>query len=110
MIRLHLSHAVNEVQLMFSGRVIFYRSILGTILMFCMVFTTLGPITKLMVVSGQQWTGTNSINYYAPQIFGQLGITGATFLSRARCLFQHPVCQARVQASWLLALYVPTQS
>jgi len=26
--------------------------------------------------TGQQWTGTNSINYYAPQIFAQLGISG----------------------------------
>ncbi|KAF8517356.1 MFS quinate transporter-like protein QutD [Hysterangium stoloniferum] len=48
-----------QVKLMFSGRIIFYRSILGTILMFW-----------------QQWTGTNSINYYAPQIFSQLGISG----------------------------------
>ncbi|PZD26395.1 AraJ, Arabinose efflux permease [Pyrenophora tritici-repentis] len=26
----------------------------------------------------QQWTGTNSINYYAPQIFKQIGLAGST--------------------------------
>jgi SP family sugar:H+ symporter-like MFS transporter len=33
----------------------------------------------------QQWTGTNSINYYAPQIFKQIGLTGPSsglFVSR----------------------------
>ena len=33
----------------------------------------------------QQWTGTNSINYYAPQIFKQIGLTGnwsGLFVSR----------------------------
>ncbi|KAF8513749.1 general substrate transporter [Gautieria morchelliformis] len=49
-----------QFRTMFSGRVIFYRSILGTLLMFA-----------------QQWTGTNAINYYAPQIFSNLGISGA---------------------------------
>lgn len=26
----------------------------------------------------QQWTGTNSINYYAPQIFKQIGLAGSS--------------------------------
>ncbi|KAF8584693.1 general substrate transporter [Ramaria rubella] len=50
-----------QIRTMFSGRIIFYRSILGSLLML-----------------GQQWTGTNSINYYAPQIFSNLGIMGTT--------------------------------
>ncbi|EMD60332.1 hypothetical protein GGP41_008296 [Bipolaris sorokiniana] len=42
-----------------SGKKMFYRSSFVVILMFW-----------------QQWTGTNSINYYAPQIFQQIGLTG----------------------------------
>jgi SP family sugar:H+ symporter-like MFS transporter len=42
-----------------SNRSIFYQVSMGVILMFW-----------------QQWTGTNSINYYAPQIFSSIGIQG----------------------------------
>ncbi|KAJ7592913.1 general substrate transporter [Mycena floridula] len=31
-----------------------------------------------LVMFFQQWTGTNSINYYSPQIFASLGISGTT--------------------------------
>ncbi|KIJ54836.1 hypothetical protein M422DRAFT_24727 [Sphaerobolus stellatus SS14] len=51
---------MQQARTMFSSGVVFYRSILGVILMFW-----------------QQWTGTNSINYYAPQIFAELGISGS---------------------------------
>lgn len=44
-----------------SSKKIFYRSSFAVILMFW-----------------QQWTGTNSINYYAPQIFKQIGLTGGS--------------------------------
>ncbi|KAF2625771.1 general substrate transporter [Macroventuria anomochaeta] len=44
-----------------SNKKIFYRSSFAVILMFW-----------------QQWTGTNSINYYAPQIFKQIGLTGGS--------------------------------
>jgi len=43
-----------------SSKKMFYRTSFGIILMFW-----------------QQWTGTNSINYYAPQIFQKIGLTGA---------------------------------
>jgi hypothetical protein len=42
-----------------SGKKMLYRSSFVVLLMFW-----------------QQWTGTNSINYYAPQIFKQIGLTG----------------------------------
>ncbi|KAH7091515.1 general substrate transporter [Paraphoma chrysanthemicola] len=44
-----------------SSKKMFYRTSFGVILMFW-----------------QQWTGTNSINYYAPQIFKQIGLTGTS--------------------------------
>ena len=44
-----------------SNKKIFYRSSFAVVLMFW-----------------QQWTGTNSINYYAPQIFKQIGLTGGS--------------------------------
>ena len=44
-----------------SGKRMLYRSSFVVILMFW-----------------QQWTGTNSINYYAPQIFKQIGLTGGS--------------------------------
>ncbi|KAJ7288041.1 general substrate transporter [Mycena rebaudengoi] len=31
-----------------------------------------------LVMFGQQWTGTNAINYFSPQIFANLGISGTT--------------------------------
>ncbi|KAK7033277.1 general substrate transporter [Favolaschia claudopus] len=31
-----------------------------------------------LVMFGQQWTGTNAINYFSPQIFASLGISGTT--------------------------------
>ncbi|POS86071.1 hypothetical protein EPUL_002536 [Erysiphe pulchra] len=43
----------------FENRRVFYRVIMGAILMFW-----------------QQWTGTNSINYYTPQIFSSIGLQG----------------------------------
>jgi SP family sugar:H+ symporter-like MFS transporter len=42
-----------------AGKKMLYRSSFVVLLMFW-----------------QQWTGTNSINYYAPQIFKQIGLTG----------------------------------
>jgi SP family sugar:H+ symporter-like MFS transporter len=42
-----------------SSKTMFYRSSFAVILMFF-----------------QQWTGTNSINYYAPQIFKKIGLAG----------------------------------
>ncbi|PSN72138.1 MFS quinate transporter-like protein QutD [Corynespora cassiicola Philippines] len=44
-----------------SSKRMFYQSSLGVILMFW-----------------QQWTGTNSINYYAPQIFQSIGLKGTS--------------------------------
>jgi SP family sugar:H+ symporter-like MFS transporter len=44
-----------------SSKKMFYRTSFGVILMFW-----------------QQWTGTNSINYYAPQIFKQIGLVGTS--------------------------------
>ncbi|KAI9495473.1 general substrate transporter [Zychaea mexicana] len=35
-------------------------------------------IIGIMIGVCQQWTGTNAINYYAPQMFQQIGITGET--------------------------------
>jgi MFS family permease len=52
-----------------SGKKMLYRSSFVVILMFW-----------------QQWTGTNSINYYAPQIFKSIGLTGPSsglFVSNA---------------------------
>lgn len=44
-----------------SSKKMFYRTSFGIILMFW-----------------QQWTGTNSINYYAPQIFKSIGLVGTS--------------------------------
>jgi MFS family permease len=44
-----------------SSKKMFYRTSFGVILMFW-----------------QQWTGTNSINYYAPQIFREIGLVGTS--------------------------------
>lgn len=44
-----------------SSKVMFYRTSFAVILMFW-----------------QQWTGTNSINYYAPQIFQSIGLKGTS--------------------------------
>ncbi|KIX08546.1 uncharacterized protein Z518_03202 [Rhinocladiella mackenziei CBS 650.93] len=35
-------------------------------------------IMAIGLMTAQQWTGTNAINYYAPTIFTNLGITGTT--------------------------------
>lgn len=48
-----------QLRMAFADRVTTYRVFIGALLMFF-----------------QQWTGTNSINYYSPQIFKSLGITG----------------------------------
>ncbi|KAJ9477153.1 Quinate permease [Pseudozyma hubeiensis] len=48
-----------QFRMAFSDRITTYRVFIGALLMFF-----------------QQWTGTNSINYYSPQIFKSLGITG----------------------------------
>ncbi|GAK62621.1 MFS quinate transporter QutD [Moesziomyces antarcticus] len=50
---------VQQLKMAFSDRVTTYRVFIGALLMFF-----------------QQFTGTNSINYYSPQIFKSLGITG----------------------------------
>lgn len=44
-----------------SSKKMFYRTSFGVVLMFW-----------------QQWTGTNSINYYAPQVFEQIGLVGTS--------------------------------
>lgn len=44
-----------------SSKQMFYQSSIGVILMFW-----------------QQWTGTNSINYYSPQIFESVGLSSAS--------------------------------
>ncbi|KAJ4423891.1 hypothetical protein N0V82_001475 [Gnomoniopsis sp. IMI 355080] len=33
-------------------------------------------LLAMALMTAQQWTGTNAINYYAPEIFNSLGITG----------------------------------
>ncbi|KAF2103767.1 MFS transporter [Rhizodiscina lignyota] len=33
-------------------------------------------LLSIALMTGQQWTGTNAINYYAPTIFTDLGVTG----------------------------------
>lgn len=48
-----------QVRMAFAERVTTYRVFTGALLMFF-----------------QQFTGTNSINYYSPQIFASLGVTG----------------------------------
>lgn len=50
---------VQQLKASCSNKQIFYQVSMGVILMFW-----------------QQWTGTNSINYYAPQIFKSIGIQG----------------------------------
>src|ERR1700722_2578988 len=40
--------------------------------------TALRCFIPSLVMFFQQWTGTNAINYFAPQIFAGLGITGTT--------------------------------
>lgn len=52
---------VAQVKAACSDKRMFYQSSFAIILMFW-----------------QQWTGTNSINYYAPQIFQQIGLTGGS--------------------------------
>jgi SP family sugar:H+ symporter-like MFS transporter len=52
---------VAQVKAACSSKKMFYRTSFGIILMFW-----------------QQWTGTNSINYYAPQIFQKIGLVGPT--------------------------------
>lgn len=52
---------VAQIKAAGSSKQMFYRTSFGVILMFW-----------------QQWTGTNSINYYAPQIFSKIGLTGTS--------------------------------
>jgi SP family sugar:H+ symporter-like MFS transporter len=52
---------VEQVKMTFSDRKIFYTFSMAVTLMFW-----------------QQWTGTNSINYYAPQIFKSVGLSGGS--------------------------------
>lgn len=40
--------------------------------------TALRCFIPSLVMFFQQWTGTNAINYFSPQIFAGLGITGTT--------------------------------
>lgn len=48
-----------QFKMAFANRITTYRVFIGALLMFF-----------------QQWTGTNSLNVYAPQVFRSLGITG----------------------------------
>ncbi|KAJ0106901.1 MFS quinate transporter [Diaporthe amygdali] len=50
-----------QLRLAFSSKQMLYQSSLAVILMFW-----------------QQWTGTNSINYYSPQIFKSVGLTSSS--------------------------------
>ena len=50
-----------QIRALCSDRTVFYRFSLGIVLMFW-----------------QQWTGTNSINYYSPQIFKSIGLAGTS--------------------------------
>ncbi|KAH8804868.1 MFS sugar transporter-like protein [Xylogone sp. PMI_703] len=52
---------LQQTKAAYSDRRTLYRVSLGVILMFW-----------------QQWTGTNSINYYSPQIFASIGLKGQT--------------------------------
>ncbi|KAH8725502.1 general substrate transporter [Phaeosphaeriaceae sp. PMI808] len=52
---------VSQIKAVGSSKKMFYRTSFGVILMFW-----------------QQWTGTNSINYYAPQIFKTIGLAGTS--------------------------------
>ena len=52
---------IHQFRAAFESRKIFYRSSLGVILMFW-----------------QQASGTNSINYYSPQIFASIGVKGTS--------------------------------
>jgi SP family sugar:H+ symporter-like MFS transporter len=48
----------------------------------------------VLLMFWQQWTGTNSINYYAPQIFKQIGLTGPSsglFVGDTNVLHIHDV-------------------
>ncbi|OQN97048.1 hypothetical protein B0A48_16852 [Cryoendolithus antarcticus] len=56
--KMSLTHQLSTT---FSDRKIFYRFAMAVTLMFW-----------------QQWTGTNSINYYAPQIFKSIGLAGTS--------------------------------
>jgi sugar porter (SP) family MFS transporter len=40
--------------------------------------TAIRSFIPFLVIFFQQWTGTNAINYYSPQIFASLGIAGTT--------------------------------
>ncbi|KAF2140395.1 uncharacterized protein K452DRAFT_230697 [Aplosporella prunicola CBS 121167] len=48
-----------QLKALLENKSIFYRGTLGIVLFFL-----------------QQWSGTNSINYYSPQIFKSIGLTG----------------------------------
>ena len=52
---------VQQFRIVASSKPIFYQFSMAIILMFC-----------------QQWTGTNSINYYSPQIFESIGLTSTS--------------------------------
>lgn len=52
---------IQQSRATFENSKIFYRCSLGIILMFW-----------------QQWSGTNSINYYSPQIFASIGVKGTS--------------------------------
>ncbi|KAF1945721.1 MFS quinate transporter-like protein QutD [Clathrospora elynae] len=52
---------IAQLKAAFSGKRMIYRSSFVVLLMFW-----------------QQWTGTNSVNYYAPQIFKRIGLVGTS--------------------------------
>lgn len=52
---------IQQARAAFESRKIFYRCSMAIILMFW-----------------QQWSGTNSINYYSPQIFASIGVKGTS--------------------------------
>ncbi|KAF8206222.1 general substrate transporter [Mycena galopus ATCC 62051] len=68
---------VAEIQADFAGRTRLgvWAQIRG---MFATRAIALRCLIPSLVMFGQQWTGTNAINYFSPEIFASLGISGTT--------------------------------
>ncbi|KAJ7261793.1 general substrate transporter [Mycena haematopus] len=68
---------IEEIKADFAGRARLgvWKQILG---MFETRAVALRCFVPSLVMFFQQWTGTNAINYFSPQIFAELGISGTT--------------------------------